>query len=79
MGSLCLNLSFLSVRSYFFLLLLLFVFLFANKHAYSPFVIRKYESVSTKSLVHYIENEQPNFDEYTVAMEESEWEKDDVE
>ena len=25
-----------------------------------------------------IENEWPNFDEYTIGMEENEWEKDDV-
>ena len=26
----------------------------------------------------YIENEWPNFDEYTIGMEENEWEEDDV-
>jgi len=38
---------------------------FSKKHAFSPSVIRKYESrPSTKSLIHYTENEQPNFNEH---------------
>jgi hypothetical protein len=41
------------------------LFFFSKKHAFSPSAIRKYESrPSTKSLIHYTENEQPNFDEH---------------
>jgi len=34
---------------------------------------------SIKSLPHYTKNKWLNFDEYTITMEETEWEKDDVE
>jgi hypothetical protein len=33
---------------------------------------------STKSRAHYIKNEWPNLNEDTIAMEENEWEADDV-
>jgi len=29
-----------------------------------------------KSLAHYTKNKRPNFNEYTIAMEKNEWEKD---
>ena len=50
-------------------------------HTYtkSPSAFRKSESgSSTKSRAHFTENEWPNFDDYTIAMEENEWEENDV-
>jgi len=33
---------------------------------------------SIKSRAYFTENEWPNFDDYTIAMEENEWGEDDV-